>query len=96
MSSTDSSNQAESKQVLLKDVVVSDKNVAVNLMAVMLDAAQRRGAFNLEESAKIWECIQKMREGNSLSTVEESSPAPVVEDSPSTEENVSMQVTESA
>lgn len=89
MSSTDSSSQAEGKQVLLKDVVVSDKNVAVNLMAVMLDAAQRRGAFNLEESAKIWECIQKMREGN------DSAPA-AVEDSPSTSENVSMQVTESA
>ena len=88
MSSTDSSSQAEGKQVLLKDVVVSDKNVAVNLMAVMLDAAQRRGAFNLEESAKIWECIQKMREGTDS--------AASVEDSPSTDENVSMQVTESA
>ena len=88
MSSTDSSNQADGKQVLLKDVVVSDKNVAVNLMAVMLDAAQRRGAFNLEESAKIWECIQKMREGTDS--------AASVEDSPSTDENVSMQVTESA
>ena len=95
MSSTDSSNQADGKQVLLKDVVVSDKNVAVNLMAVMLDAAQRRGAFNLEESAKIWECIQKMREGTDSSpAVEESTTA--VEDSPSTDGNVSMQVTESA
>ena len=95
MSSTDSSSQAEGKQVLLKDVVVSDKNVAVNLMAVMLDAAQRRGAFNLEESAKIWECIQKMREGNDSASAAEESVA-AVEDSPSTSENVSMQVTESA
>ena len=95
MSTTDSSSQADSKQVLLKDVVISDKNVAVNLMAVMLDAAQRRGAFNLEESAKIWECIQKMREGDSAPVAEEDS-APAVEDSNSTENNVSMQVTESA
>jgi len=30
-------------------------------MAGMLEIAQSRGAFNMEESSKIWECIKILR-----------------------------------
>jgi len=45
----------------LVDVNVADENVALNLLVGFLSVAQRRGVFNMEESAKIWECVQKFQ-----------------------------------
>lgn len=42
----------------LADVPVTDQNVALNLMVSFLSLAQQRGAYKLEESAKIWECVK--------------------------------------
>lgn len=50
---------AEEPQALLTDIPVTNDNVALNLMVAFLDAAQKRGAFSINESAKIWECIQR-------------------------------------
>lgn len=41
------------------DVVVKDENTAFNIIVQFVHIAQKRGAFNLRESAKIWECISK-------------------------------------
>ena len=49
------------KEVKLVDVTVSDENVALNLMVSFLSLAQKRGAFGLDESAKIWECVKKFQ-----------------------------------
>ena len=49
---------SEKPEVRLVDVQVSDQNVALNLMVSFLSMAQKRGAFGLDESAKIWECIK--------------------------------------
>lgn len=46
-------------EVRLVDVVVTDDNVALNLMVSYLNLAQKRGVFNLDEASKIWECIQR-------------------------------------
>ena len=51
--------QTQQDQVNLLDVDVKDENVALNVMVTFLNAAQRRGAFSMPESAKIWECVQK-------------------------------------
>jgi hypothetical protein len=48
-------------QVKLIDVVVTDENVALNVMVSFLSLAQRRGAFGIDEAAKIWECVQKFQ-----------------------------------
>jgi predicted RNA-binding protein YlxR (DUF448 family) len=48
-------------EVKLVDVVVTDENVALNVLVSFLSLAQRRGAFSMEESAKIWECVQKFQ-----------------------------------
>lgn len=48
----------KSPEVRLVDVKVADQNVALNLMVSFLSMAQKRGAFGLDESAKIWECIK--------------------------------------
>ena len=42
----------------LSDVKVTNENEALNMMVSFLHIAQKRGAFNLQESAKIWDCIQ--------------------------------------
>jgi hypothetical protein len=48
-------------EVKLIDVLVTDENVALNLLVSFLSLAQRRGVFGLDESAKIWECVQKFQ-----------------------------------
>lgn len=48
-------------EVKLVDVVVMDENVALNVIVSFLTLAQRRGAFTLEESSKIWECVKKFQ-----------------------------------
>lgn len=45
-------------EVKLVDVPVTDENTALNLLVNFLNLAQKRGAFALDESAKIWESIK--------------------------------------
>ena len=42
----------------LTEIPVSNENTSLNLMVGFLNIAQKRGAFNLKESSKIWECIK--------------------------------------
>ena len=51
-----------SQQITSGDLIgieVSNENVALNLLVSFVNLAHSRNAFNLQESAKIWECIQK-------------------------------------
>jgi hypothetical protein len=41
----------------LSDVVITDANTAFNVIVTFVNLAQQRGAFTLEESAKLWECV---------------------------------------
>jgi len=50
--------ESDESQVLLVNVPVTAQNVALNLMISFLSLANKRGAFGIDESAKIWECIQ--------------------------------------
>ena len=43
--------QPEQKQVPLSQIEIKDENIALNVMVAMLNMAQRRGAFSMEESA---------------------------------------------
>jgi len=51
--------QTQPKQIALADVEIKDENIALNVMVAMLNMAQKRGTFTMEESSKCWECIQK-------------------------------------
>lgn len=42
----------------LVDIVVRDENTALNLLVSFVSLANKRGAFTLDESAKIWECVK--------------------------------------
>ena len=51
----------EKKQVRLVDVVVTSQQEALQLIVTFLNLAQKRGAFTLDESAKLWECIKSFQ-----------------------------------
>jgi hypothetical protein len=48
----------EKKQVRLVDVPLNTQQDALQLIVTFLHLAQKRGAFTLDESAKLWECIK--------------------------------------
>ena len=57
MDSTNSEQQQP--ETKLVNVELTNENVALNVMVSFLNLAHKRGAFSLDESAKIWECINK-------------------------------------
>ena len=42
----------------LTSINIADENAALNVMVSFLNLAQKRGAFNIQESAKLWECVK--------------------------------------
>ena len=46
-------------EIQLVNTPVTDENVALNILVAYCGLANKRGAFNIQESAKIWESIQK-------------------------------------
>lgn len=56
------------KEVRLVDVEVANPNIAFNMLISFLNLAQKRGSFNLEESAKIWECVRLFIQQNTVSS----------------------------
>jgi hypothetical protein len=46
------------KEKKLVDIQVTNENIALNLMVSFLSLANKRGAFGIDESAKIWECVR--------------------------------------
>ena len=50
--------QEKKPEVKLVDIAVTDENIALNVLVSFLNLAQRRGAFSIDESSKIWECVK--------------------------------------
>jgi hypothetical protein len=48
----------EKKQVRLVDLPLTNQQEALQLIVTFLNLAQKRGAFTLDESAKLWDCIK--------------------------------------
>ena len=46
------------EQVKLVDIKIDSELVSLNVMVQFLTLAHKRGAFGIDESAKIWECIK--------------------------------------
>jgi len=57
-----STPNGEKKQTRLVDIPLNSQQDALQLIVTFLHLAQKRGAFTLDESAKLWECI-KMFQG---------------------------------
>lgn len=52
----------EKKQTRLVDVPVLTQQDALQLIVTFLNLAQKRGAFTLDESAKLWDCIKMFQQ----------------------------------
>ena len=50
--------EQEQPKIKLVDVQVTNENDAFNLLISFINIAHKRGAFTIDESAKIWECIK--------------------------------------
>ena len=55
------SETSTTTQTKLVDVPITNENMALNLIISFVSLAQKRGAFSIEESSKIWECIKKFQ-----------------------------------
>ena len=56
--------ESTQQQVNLLNVAVTDENTALNVLVGFLGLAQKRGAFAINESAKIYECVQRFQRQN--------------------------------
>ena len=61
---TPNATPAAGTQTNLTQVKVDSQNTAFNLIVSFVGVAQRRGAFALDEAAKIFECIQMFKGAN--------------------------------
>ena len=52
------SSKTDDGTVSVMDIPVTDENSALNVMVAFLGVAQKRGTFAINESAKIYDCIQ--------------------------------------
>jgi hypothetical protein len=53
-----SSEKEKEPEIQLSDIEITNENMALNVIVSFVNLAQKRGAFSLPESSKIWECIQ--------------------------------------
>jgi len=60
-SSTEFPSSDGTKKTRLVDIEVTTQNDALQLIVTFLHLAQKRGAFTLDESSKIWECVQHFK-----------------------------------
>tara|TARA_B100001093_G_scaffold460241_1_gene473912 strand:+ start:2768 stop:2980 length:213 start_codon:yes stop_codon:yes gene_type:complete len=54
-------DEKENKQVNLLEIEIKDENTALNVIVGFLGLAQRRGAFAINESAKLFEAIKQFK-----------------------------------
>ena len=45
----------------LTSIEIDNEITALNVMVQFLGLAQKRGAFTIDEAAKIWECVKKFQ-----------------------------------
>jgi len=55
---TSTATTEKKTETRLTDVEVKNEIAALNLMVQFLGLAQKRGAFTIDEAAKIWECVK--------------------------------------
>ncbi len=60
--STESAPASAPAQINLLEVDITDEHVALNVIVGFLGVAQRRGVFAMNESAKIFECVNMFQQ----------------------------------
>jgi hypothetical protein len=57
-SQSQTQNTAPETEQRLVDTPIDSEMMALNVIVSFVAQAQKRGAFSLEESAKIWDCVK--------------------------------------
>jgi|SaaInlStandDraft_5_1057022.scaffolds.fasta_scaffold00249_27 hypothetical protein len=65
--STASADSDAAGQVNILDIPIENENMALNVLVSFINLGQRRGVFNVQESAKIWECIEVFKKSSAAS-----------------------------
>mgnify|MGYP006148914561 FL=1 len=65
--STASADSDAAAQVNILDIPIENENMALNVLVSFINLGQRRGVFNVQESAKIWECIEVFKKSSAAS-----------------------------
>ena len=65
--STASKDAEAAGQVNILDIPIENENMALNVLVSFINLGQRRGVFNVQESAKIWECIEVFKKSSAAS-----------------------------
>jgi hypothetical protein len=52
----------EKPKMRLVDIPINNQQDALQLLVTFINLAQKRGAFTIDESAKIWECIKSFQQ----------------------------------
>ena len=69
-------DQATRQQTKLVDMPVKNQNDALNILIAFLSMAQKRGAFALQESAKLWECVKMFSDPSATESQRAQPPVP--------------------
>jgi len=59
------SDESQEKKIDILTIDIKDENTALNVLVGFLGIAQRRGAFALNESSKIYEAIKMFTQNKS-------------------------------
>lgn len=46
-------------EIQLVNTPITDETTALNVLVGFIALAQKRGSFNIQESAKLWDCIKQ-------------------------------------
>ena len=57
-----SKSEPQQQQVRLVDITVETRPQAFQMLIKFLNLANTRGAFGMEESHKLWECVKMFKE----------------------------------
>ena len=60
----DQENLGQNQQINILEVPLDNDSQVLNLMITFLNIAHKRGAFSLEETGKIWSCIEYFKNKN--------------------------------
>lgn len=84
MSTPQETPATQEQQVDILSVPINDQNTALQIMVAFLNVAQRRSAFSIEESARIWEAMKffMVKAPAAENTMEPSTTIPFEEETP--------------
>lgn len=84
MSTPQETPATQEQQVDILSVPINDQNTALQIMVAFLNVAQRRSAFSIEESARIWEAMKffMVKVPAAENTMEPSTTIPFEEETP--------------